>query len=815
MGDVTKTSGGAGNTGAKKPRLLSPNEQQIQQAFDRVDTGHTGVVSKDQLIASETAAVTDPQAKKQLSDQWSHIYDQFAGQGGMHEADFANLVHAFTAPERHDVFQGNVNVYEDNLRARIGDLMEARNGLVADLGDPRKAPEAQARMQLIDEQIGTLRGEVGQVEQLRNTYHAPALDPEDPNVQKNPVLRNQATLQNNAQQYAAEMIAQKNALIPDLADPRKRDAALAKMNDLDGRISALQGIADQANSYNLPENLTPDQAKASQEMLAQANDQVKAIASGTPDQRAEAEGQATKLFGLMSNPQLIDPQHPGKTNDPTLTNQSIALQNAATRINDLEAEKAKLQADKADPSKAAEAYAREQLLDQQIAEVGQIKKTLEQYQRKPDLSPAEANASAEMIGKLNDLIKDVSDPNKAAGAKGQLVALKELLDNPKLYDPSAPMLTRDPVITNQAVAAQNVAQRFQDLVGQANNLIGDLGDPAKAEEANARLHLLNQQMSSLNDLNRVITQYKRPADLTPEQAQKTADMLAKLNDLAPALSDPRKMGEAKATQAGLGSLLHAPDLYDPHAAGFTNDPVIKNQEVAVQNVAQRQADLLDQANQLVGDMKNPAKRPEAEARMALLQMQLKSLGDIGQRLEDYRRPADLPPEQARTAAATIEQMNGLVKDLSDPKKSAEAASHMVVLSNVLSNPALANPDDPMGTSDPVVKNQALAVQNFAQRKADLLQLANDTQRDLANPAKQAEAVARLGLIDQQLGMLDQAQSRLERYVRPKDLNVVQLNHAAGQIGQISDLIKDLSDPRKQADSQTQLNALFYNLKHPQ
>lgn len=58
----------------------------------------------------------------------------------------------------------------------------------------------------------------------------------------------------------------------------------------------------------------------------------------------------------------------------------------------------------------------------------------------------------------------------------------------------------DAASTNATIAVQNASQRVADLVGQMNNLIGDLSDPKKSAEAQARLQLLNMQVSMVTNV---------------------------------------------------------------------------------------------------------------------------------------------------------------------------------------------------------------------------------------------------------------------------------------------------------------------------
>lgn len=503
-----------------------------------------------------------------------------------------------------------------------------------------------------------------------------------------------------------------------------------------------------------------------------------------------------------------------RAHDPVSSDQHTVVQNVSQRIEELNAQKAQLFRDLSDPKKAPEAAARLHLLGRQINELTNVRQQIESFKPGSHLSGEGKKATSEILARMNGLIMDLSNPTKAMDAHSQLITLSALLRQPELYDPKNPDLTSDLTLRNRGIVDRNLSERIGQLQAQQNNFIGDLSDPRKAPGAKARIDLIDRQISDLKGLQNAIDAYHRPSGLSGNDEKATNDMLARINDLSGDLSDPAKAAGAHAQITTLTSLLHNPGLYDPNSPHLTNDPVIVNQSIVSQNLNQRLQDLVAQKNNLVADLSDPSKRPEAEARLQLLNKQIGDVSHLLRIVDDYRRPGNLNAEDVNKSADMFAKINDLTANLSDPKLEAEAHGKMVALGSLLHNPSLFDPSSPSLTNDPAIKNQEIAAQNASQRMADLIGVANNLIGDLKDPAKAAEAQARLGLINQQLAEVAHVRNTIEGYRRPGKLDQAQINQVADTFAKLNQLTADLSDPMKAPEAQAKLTELNNQLHNP-
>ncbi|HEY9855581.1 MAG TPA: hypothetical protein V6D05_07580 [Stenomitos sp.] len=229
--------------------------------------------------------------------------------------------------------------------------------------------------------------------------------------------------------------------------------------------------------------------------------------------------------------------------------------------------------------------------------------------------------------------------------------------------------TQDPVQLNQANAAQHLSDRVQDLLREKADLTKDLQNPTKKAEAQARMQLLDSQIKTLGDLTSKVEAYRRPENLSPEDAKTVSKLFGDIGQLTKTLSDPRTAFQTHAQETVLLELVKNPKLYDASAKPYpTKDPVVLNQANTVQHLSDRVLALMGEKANLTKDLQNPTKKAEAQARMQLLDSQIKTLGDITSKVEPYRRPENLSSEEAKTVASMLGRVDRLIGDLSDPTK---------------------------------------------------------------------------------------------------------------------------------------------------
>lgn len=271
-------------------------------------------------------------------------------------------------------------------------------------------------------------------------------------------------------------------------------------------------------------------------------------------------------------------QHPGSVADRArvqaqakLTqDQSATVQNLSQRIQDLAFAKGDVIKDLSDPKLQAEAQARLGLMDAQIAQFQHILGRVQGYKPPANLSPQDAAVVADTFRQINAEIPALSDPTKGAETEGALSVLFSHLDNPTLAD------RRDPAVINQAVTAQNLRQRLDDLLGAKDDLLKDLADPSTQAEAQARMQLLDTQIGQVSQVLQHVEDYHRPDSLSTADARQVADTFSQINDQASDLANPLRNAQAQANLTQLYAALgtHAsepPQPAEPAAGGGTGD----------------------------------------------------------------------------------------------------------------------------------------------------------------------------------------------------------------------------------------------------
>lgn len=231
--------------------------------------------------------------------------------------------------------------------------------------------------------------------------------------------------------------------------------------------------------------------------------------------------------------------------------QTTVLQNLAQRSVQLASEKTALIKDLADPARAAEAQARINLLDMQIDQVADVLRQVESYQLPPNLTAAEARVVAETFKQIDAQAQDLSNPTKRAEANAKLVVLYNHLENPARAN------QKDPVLMNQAMAVYSLHSRSAALMGEMDGLVADLSDPKRADEAKARIQLIESQVRLLHAVLPAVEAYRRPRDLPPERSGMVANLFTEIERTLKDLSDPRRAQEAQARLAQLLQQLQA------------------------------------------------------------------------------------------------------------------------------------------------------------------------------------------------------------------------------------------------------------------
>lgn len=223
---------------------------------------------------------------------------------------------------------------------------------------------------------------------------------------------------------------------------------------------------------------------------------------------------------------------------------------------------------------------------------------------------------------------------------------------------------------NQTALVQNLAQRSVQLASEKTALIKDLADPARAAEAQARLNLLDMQINEVEGVLKQVESYHMPSDLSGADAQTVGETFKQIEAQVRDLSDPAKRDEAHAKLVVLYN-----HLADPSHAN-QKDPVLMNQAEAVYTLRSRQSALVKEMDDLVGDLDDPRKAAEAQARMGQLAAQIQQVNAAVNEVESYRRPQDLSPAEAQAAADAFKQIEAAVADLSNPVKQADARAQL-------------------------------------------------------------------------------------------------------------------------------------------
>lgn len=123
--------------------------------------------------------------------------------------------------------------------------------------------------------------------------------------------------------------------------------------------------------------------------------------------------------------------------------------------------------------------------------------------------------------------------------------------------------------------------------------------------------------------------------------------------------------------------------------------VTANQQTVVQNLSQRSIQLASEKTRLIQDLSNPDKAAEAQARLNLLDSQINEIDGVLKQVGSYRMPPNLSPAEAQVVAETFKQIESQMQDLSNPLKADEAHAKLVVLYNHLEDPSHANQKDPV------------------------------------------------------------------------------------------------------------------------
>lgn len=251
----------------------------------------------------------------------------------------------------------------------------------------------------------------------------------------------------------------------------------------------------------------------------------------------------------------------------------------------------------------------------------------------------------------------------------------------------APTAVADRARQQQAAAAQmslvqELAQRSIDLTAEKTALIKDLADPKKAPEAQARLNHLDMQINEIQGVLHQIEATPVPANLSPAEAQTFTESLKQIGPLTQDLANPLKRAEAQAKLVVLYN-----HLQDPAHAN-QKDPVLMDQALAVYNLHSRSDVLMGEMDSLVADLSDPERAAEAQARMNLLEAQIRMVHEALAAVEAYRRPANLSAEDAQAVSQAFSEIDRTTLDLANPTRSEEAQARLAQLLQQLEQASL-------------------------------------------------------------------------------------------------------------------------------
>jgi len=219
--------------------------------------------------------------------------------------------------------------------------------------------------------------------------------------------------------------------------------------------------------------------------------------------------------------------------------QAVLLQNISQRMADLGSELSKLSNDLKDPARAPEARARMNLVQMQMAELGGISRQVQGISVPAGADAKTAAAMSGALARIDGDVKGLSDPSQRNQAKADVLQQLNVLQNPALAGQS------NAALNHQKAVSLNLFNRISELAGEMNNLVGDLGDPRKAAEADARLKQLNMQVSQVIDVQNHVGAFRVTPGMSPADQAKAANLLAGINDQVANLSDPNQMPSAQ------------------------------------------------------------------------------------------------------------------------------------------------------------------------------------------------------------------------------------------------------------------------------
>lgn len=237
-----------------------------------------------------------------------------------------------------------------------------------------------------------------------------------------------------------------------------------------------------------------------------------------------------------------------------------------------------------------------------------------------------------------------------------------------------------------------------------------------------------------------------------------------------------------------------------------------NQATLLLNVDSRIATLQGERDGLVKDLADPRKQAEAMARMRLLDSQIAQLQNIRRKVGEFRPAENQSAEDAAKTQEIFAQIDGMVKDLSNPTKMGDVRARLAVAYNLLQNPKLYDRNAPGGTTNPVLNAQAATVGDLNQRVRNQLNEMDGLIADLARPERAAEAQARLNLLYAQMQTLMKIENQVGDYRLPANLNADQTRRAADLLKQIDAQVANLSNPTKTAEAQAQIQRLMTDLQ---
>ncbi|HEY9855403.1 MAG TPA: hypothetical protein V6D05_06670 [Stenomitos sp.] len=378
------------------PAAKQAMARKAQQEFETIDTHvegpvttFKGYVTQDEVVGAETARAQSQQEKEQMKAMLDGLFQKHAGSDGKVDLqEFMGLFEEFQAKTAAapDAFAKNQSVYIQNLDSRIGELKQEKAALAADLKDPKRHAEAQARMGLLDRQIGVLTQAKTQA-QAQLKAHTPASSVDEARATGNPALINKALLENNIANRMGQLTFEKNALIKDLANPIRSAEAQARLGLLDKQITDLQKVMDQTHAMPVPDVPL---------------DMDKAMASG----------------------------------NKALVNQAVLEHNIAGRVASLLGEKDSLVKDLGNPLKHDEAMARLDLLDRQISSLNHVAQGVGALKLE-NLTPDQQATASRMLAQIDHLLKDVSAPVLGPRARTEIDHLIDQLKHPDQIDAAA------------------------------------------------------------------------------------------------------------------------------------------------------------------------------------------------------------------------------------------------------------------------------------------------------------------------------------------------------------------------------------------